>query len=166
MVFKKDLIVTDFERELENWEGMINKIIQSRIRNPFWREEATVYVMMKVWSYWKRQRRSLPEGLVSTIAANSCKDILRKHKIENNEVELPLNLFEDINSTLTFRYTQVILDLDLWMHQQVSHRQKVLSYVLSLKPYHNMKDLGERVGVSKATVARALEDLADYLRKE
>ncbi len=147
------------------WIDLSERIIRARIRKPFWREEARQLVLIKIWNM-DRSSTQLTEGLISTMTANVCKDVCRQHFVENYEEPLPPFPLEDKSSTITARYSQTMLDLDLWMQQQADSRQRVLAYVLGLNPYRDMTDLGRKVGVSKATVSRALQDLADYLRRK
>ncbi|KKN72115.1 hypothetical protein LCGC14_0414010 [marine sediment metagenome] len=147
------------------WAELSEKIIRAQIRKPLWQVEAKQLVLIKIW---KMEINGTPftEGLISTMTANVCKDICRQHFVENYEEPLPPFPLEDKSSTITARYSQTMLDLDLWMQQQAESRQRVLAYVLGLNPYRDMTDLGRKVGVSKATVSRALQDLADYLRRK
>jgi len=151
--------------DLAEWERIYDahcsvvKAVVSRVRNLDWREDAEQIAWEGILKTLRKQNWiNLP--LVIRISVNAANTVFRSHLRDPVSVETLHSAWESsVSAEGSFR-----VELDEWVYKQKPNYKRVLTHVLSGARYRNLRDLGVQLNLSKATCARALVALREYLK--
>lgn len=143
---------------MKNLINVVRRIVYSRIRHMDWRDDTVQDAMVGILRAAK-VRGEISEHLAARIAINACHTTCRKHIKDPAQLEEVM-----LEAIMVIPDVELMMDVMTYIESQNPMRRRILEYLMSGGPFDDYEDMAGRLGTSKATISRTVNDAVAYVK--